>query len=247
VRVTEVPDPESAELVYGRMRWNTPLSEDHADLLLAHMNITQGDHILDLGCGWGELLLRAVAGISETNGTGVDHDTWALERGRDLARQRGLSERAVFLEMDISMWRGSTPRVLCIGASHGWGGSAKALQALRRAVSPGGRLLFGDGCWEHPPRRPGAAAMFGNEVLNLDDLIEQAIGAGWRVLHLSTADQREWDDFESTWREGRQEWLLSHPDIERASLVRHKVDAQLRDYVGIYRGELGFAYLVLGA
>jgi hypothetical protein len=89
--------------------------------------------------------------------------------------------------------------------------------------------------------------MFGNEVLNLDDLMEQAIGAGWRVLHLSTADQREWDDFESTWREGRQEWLLSHPDIERASLVRHKVDAQLRDYVGIYRGELGFAYLVLGA
>src|SRR6516165_8886234 len=87
VRVTEVPDPESAELVYGRMRWNTPLSEDHADLLLARMNISQGDHILDLGCGWGELLLRAVAGISDTNGTGVDHDTWALERGRNLARQ----------------------------------------------------------------------------------------------------------------------------------------------------------------
>jgi hypothetical protein len=88
--------------------------------------------------------------------------------------------------------------------------------------------------------------MFGSEVLNLDDLIDRAIEAGWRVLHLSTAGQREWDDFEATWRAGRHEWLLSHPDDERAPSVREKVDGQLRDYVGMYRGELGFAYLVLG-
>jgi hypothetical protein len=36
-----------------------------------------------------------------------------------------------------------------------------------------------------------------------EKLIDRGDGrrqAGWRVIHLSTADQREWDDFESTSR-----------------------------------------------
>src|SRR5437763_13329002 len=77
-RVSVAPDPESAEVIYGRMRWNTPLSENHADLLLDRMRLAEGDQILDLGCGWGELLLRAVARVPDATGTGVDHDAWAL-------------------------------------------------------------------------------------------------------------------------------------------------------------------------
>ncbi|WP_346537033.1 class I SAM-dependent methyltransferase [Micromonospora sp. DPT] len=50
-----------AALRYARMRWNTPLSEQHAALLLQRLDIRPGTRVLDLGCGWGELLLRAVA------------------------------------------------------------------------------------------------------------------------------------------------------------------------------------------
>jgi hypothetical protein len=82
-------------------------------------------------------------------------------------------------------------------------------------------------------------------VLPLGDLVRAVTEAGWRVIHLSTADQREWDDFEATWRAGRQEWLLSNPNDSRADQVRHKVDCQLRQYVDCYRGVLGFVYLVL--
>ncbi|MEU4401729.1 SAM-dependent methyltransferase, partial [Micromonospora orduensis] len=46
---------------YARMRWNTPLSEEHAALLLRRLDVRPGARVLDLGCGWGELLLRAVA------------------------------------------------------------------------------------------------------------------------------------------------------------------------------------------
>lgn len=87
--------------------------------------------------------------------------------------------------------------------------------------------------------------MFGDEVIALPDLVEQARVAGWRVLHLSTADQREWDDFEGTWRAGRQQWLLDHPTDARAEEVRNTLDAQQREYVETYRGVLGFCYLVL--
>ena len=82
-------------------------------------------------------------------------------------------------------------------------------------------------------------------MLSLSGLVEAATTVGWRVLHLSTANQREWDDFEARWRAGRQEWLLAHPGDARAAQVRRKVDQQLSEYVDCYRGVLGFAYLVL--
>jgi SAM-dependent methyltransferase len=192
--------PDAPEVVYAKMRCNAPLSETHASLLLRRFDVGAGDQVLDLGCGWGDLLLRALA-VGD--------------------------------------------RVICVGASHALGGTAVALHHLGAIVRPGGRLLFGDGCWENPPPNEAAHAIFGDDILALGDLTGEAVEAGWRIIHLSTADQREWDDFESTWRAGRQEWLLSNPGNPRAGEVQNLVDRQQRDYIDGYRGVLGFAYLVL--
>jgi SAM-dependent methyltransferase len=234
-----------AQARYARMRWNTPLSEEHASLLIRRLDIRQGASLLDLGCGWGELLLRAVDSAGVTTGTGVDTDTVALARGRALAAERGLDGRVTFVEDAAADWQGPADRVICVGAAHAFGGADAALTALTRVVKPGGRLLFGDGCWEHPPTEE-AAALFGDSVRAIRDLVDCARRAGWRTLHMSTADQREWDDFESTWRAGRQEWLLANPEDERAPAVREELDTQLRQYVDTYRTVLGFCYLVLG-
>ncbi len=238
------PGPDSGDVIYSRMRWNTPLSEEHADLLLDRLEVAAGAELLDLGCGWGELLIRAVARSPGTTGTGVDTAQSALLRAGRSAAERGVLERIAFVAENASTWTGSADRVLCIGASQAWGGTSDALRSLRTSVRPGGRLLFGDGCWEQPPS-PAAVDLFGPGILTLDALIDQAAQSGWAVLHLSTADQREWDDFESTWRSGRQEWLMSHPGDPRASAIRTQVDGQLREYVNTYRGVLGFVYLVL--
>jgi cyclopropane fatty-acyl-phospholipid synthase-like methyltransferase len=232
------------------MRWNTPLSQEHADLLLRRLDIRPGARVLDLGCGWGELLLRAVAaggvaGPAVTTGIGVDTDDAALARGRTLAAGRSLDKHVTFVKEEAAAWREPADRVLCIGAVHALGGTVAALKALAELVRPGGRLLFGDGCWERPPTTE-AAEIFGEQVLPIADLIEQARLLGWRVLHFSTADQREWDDFEATWRAGRQEWLLEHPTDPRAAAVREELDTRLREYVGSYRGVLGLGYFVLG-
>ena len=234
-----VPDP------YSRMRWNTPLSEEHASLLLDRLDARSGRSWLDLGCGWGELLLRAVAdGPSDATGRGVDLDDRLLDRGRAQAAERGLGERVSFVASAAEDIDATADRVLCVGSSHALGGTRPMLESLVERVSPGGRVLVGDACWEKPPTQ-AAEEMFGDEVLPLAEVVDLARAAGWRVIHLSTADQREWDDFESTWRATRQEWLLDHPDHDGATGVREKLDAQLRDYVGSYRGVLGFAYLVL--
>jgi cyclopropane fatty-acyl-phospholipid synthase-like methyltransferase len=246
------------------MRWNTPLSLEHAGLLMDRLDLRPGLRIADLGCGWGELLLQVVARAlasgdggavgdgggaagtagGGTSGVGVDTDVPLLERGRQLARERGLDRHVRFTEGDAAAWPETADRVLCLGASHAFGGTERALTSLAAKVPAGGRLLYGDGCWENPPTA-AATEIFGDEVLPLPGLLEACRAADWRVIHLSTAGQREWDDFESTFRAGRQQWLVGHGGDPRAAGIRDWLDTREHQYVEMYRQILGFAYLVL--
>jgi SAM-dependent methyltransferase len=237
---------ELDEAKCAAMRWNTPLSEAHADLLLRRLELPESGSILDLGCGWGELLLRAVAATGDSASLGVGVDTYGpdLERGRRGARERGFGDQVTFTEASAVDWKQPADRVLCIGATHAWGGTRAALAALVQAVKPGGRLLFGDGFWEQPPA-DAAVGIFGAEVVALKDLVRLAHSAGWQVLHVSQADQLEWDEFESTWRLGRHRWLAKHPDAAEAAELRKELQDSLLEYLDVYRGVLGFCYLVL--
>jgi cyclopropane fatty-acyl-phospholipid synthase-like methyltransferase len=237
-------DDELNALRRTRMRWNTPLSEAHAELLLDRMALGPGD-LTDFGCGWGELLLRAVARVPGLRGTGVDTDAGALERGRSAARERGLTARIEFVEADAATWDEPVERGFCIGASHAFGSTKAALDRLAHVVAPGGRLLFGDGFWAAPPS-PAALEIFGDGILPLPELLDIAAAAGWQVLHLSAADQLEWDDFESTSRAALAEWLRANPADPRAAEVGEWLGRRLREYVRDYRGVLGLTYLVLG-
>lgn len=52
------------------LTWNAPLSEDHARLLIDACAVPDGGRVVDLGCGWGELLLRLVDGLPAVPETG---------------------------------------------------------------------------------------------------------------------------------------------------------------------------------
>lgn len=225
---------------YAAMRWNTPLSESHAEELLDHLDLTPATTVVDLGCGWGELLLRAAARTG-AKAIGVDQDPTGLDRGRRAGHDRGLD--VTFVEQEAENWRGTADRALCIGSSHTLGGSRAMLTRLAEVV-PSGRVLVGDGCWETSPT-PAAHDIFGDDILPLADLVTACRETGWLVLHLSTADQREWDEFESQHRAGVREWLLANPTDPRAAEVRAEHDARENEYLTAYRGVLGFAYLVL--
>ncbi|KAH6637230.1 SAM-dependent methyltransferase [Chaetomium tenue] len=269
------PSPTTlAQARYSRLTYNAPLSPTHADALLSHLHLTAHNHIVDLGCGWGTLLLRAASRCHSTSNsntrpehtndaptwtaTGVDTDPAALERGRrDAAAAVAVGalspDRVSFVEMPAGEWRPGTSassgvdRVICVGSSHALGGSRAMLARLAELVAAGcgGRALVGEMCWERAPTEV-AREMFGEEVPMLGDLVALCRETGWEVLHLSTADQWEWDDFESRHRAGTREWLLANPDDPRVQEVREREDKRERDYLTGYRGVLGFVYLVLG-
>lgn len=140
---------------------------------------------------------------------------------------------------------------MSIGASHAWPGTTpEALKALRAAVRPGGRVLFGEGFWE---REPSAQALAGlgaepGDFGSLLELIRQAEAVGLRPLQVTVADQREWDLFEANANIGRGErWALANPAHPLHGGVVAAVDDRRTGYYGGYRGTLGLAYLVLSA
>ncbi|WP_250287865.1 SAM-dependent methyltransferase [Streptomyces atroolivaceus] len=233
-----------------RLTWNTPLSEEHAAQLIAACAPAPGARIADFGSGWGELLMRLVEAAPGSTGDGIETDPAAVARGLRLAGERGLTDRVRFHEVPAAEYPGDGyDLVVSIGASHAWsGGTPEALKALRAAVRPGGRVLFGDGFWEREPS-PEALEGLGAEpgdFGSLLELIRQAEAAGLRPVQVTVADQREWDLFESAANIGRGErWALANPGHPLHAGVTEAVDARRTGYYGGYRGTLGLAYLVL--
>ena len=83
---------------YTRLAFHGPLSEARADRLVGRLARTRPATVLDLGCGWGELMLRVLAAVPGAVGTGVDLSAADLARGRDNAAARGLDGRVSFIE-----------------------------------------------------------------------------------------------------------------------------------------------------
>lgn len=233
---------------HSLLDFNSPLSDDHAAELVDALRPLANSTVLDLGCGWAELLLRTVADEPTARAIGVDSDPVAMARAAANVEERELRQRVVLHTADAASWDGPPVDVaLSIGASHAWGGTAAALSGLHTRVRTGGRVLFGDAFWE---REPTAAALSGldaeaEDFLSLQDLVALTETHGYRLLHLSVASQDEWDSFESRWCGGAQRWLLDNPDLPDHAALQATVDEHRRGWLAGYRGVLGLAYLVL--
>ncbi len=240
----------------SQLTFHGPLSQARAVQLTERLTRTGPRTVLDIGCGWGELMLRVLAAAPEATGVGVDLDEDDLARGRAAAHARGLADRVSFIrESGIGTTRGPADLVLSVGASQAVtdvqppGHIAAALSALRQLVTPGGRVLFGDGFWEHPPTEAELAAMWpgitAGEFPDLAKIADLAVEAGFRPAWIETASAQEWEEFESGYQADEEEWLASHPDHPQAAEIRQRVDEHRSYWLRGYRGLLGLAYLTL--
>lgn len=242
---------------YSEVMWNCPLSEACAEDLLSRLELSPDTDLVDIGCGWGELLLRA----SEKYGTrarGIDVDVGHIERGRTNASDRNLDVE--FIQKPADQWcrvdreheyqlqrRGveepREERAICIGASHIFGGTREMLFELSGVV-PKGMVLVGDMCWERPPS-PACRDLFGDDILSLRDFAASCGQMGWDIMHLVTATQQDWDTFESGLWAGPRRWLRESPDNSIVEAVEHDLKIKEENYFNVYRGQLSFVYAIL--
>jgi len=148
-----------------RLTFHGPLSAARADAVVRRLTANRPRTVLDIGCGWGELLLRILAAVPDATGTGVDVNAEDLARARRGAEERGLAHRVEFAEESaLGTRRGPADLVLCLGATQALSqaepATAEALRELRRLVSDDGRVLVGEGFWERPPTEAELSGMW---------------------------------------------------------------------------------------
>lgn len=244
--------------LHDELTFLAPLGEERAELLTTWLagGLRHGGTALDVGCGWGELLLRVAAAAPAATAVGVDQDGQALAEARRRAADRHLEGRASFVQGDgATAGPDAVEALVCLGASHVWQVAddqplpyAAALQGLRQRAARSARVVYGDGIWSRLPTPAAVAPLLGreDEFVSLRELTDLATDAGFAVVGVHEASQEEWDTFESGFNAGPAYWLAEHgPDHPDADAVRERARAQRHAYLDGYRGILGFAYLQL--
>jgi cyclopropane fatty-acyl-phospholipid synthase-like methyltransferase len=232
---------------YTELDFNAPMSSSRATELIATLEPLDGATVVDLGCGWAELLLRVLEYDPTARGFGIDTNAAALERARRNADARGLGTRVHFECADAAQYASPCDVAIVVGSSHAWGGTSAALDAVGRRLRPGGRLLLGEAIWEQAPTHAALTALdaAADDFTSLAVLVQLCEAHGYEPQHVARATLEEWDSFESRYCAGAEQWLATHADSPDAADLRAAVDTHRDGWRHGYREILGFAYLTL--
>ncbi|SDH06797.1 Methyltransferase domain-containing protein [Sinosporangium album] len=241
-----------------------PVSEDSVDRLLRRARLKPGARVLDLGCGLGAWVLRALELHPDAVGHGVDVSAPHIAEAQDRAKDRGLDARAAFQAADARAFTSRQPYdlVMCVGLSDAFGGLRRNLDHLRPLVAPGGVALVGEPFWEREPDERALAAL-GVEAsthTGLAGTVDRFAAAGWAPVHAHISSAAEWDDFQWACVGALARWGLdaaapSAPagvgsrDILRTARDGQEILRYMADYrdtwLRAWRGTLGFATFLL--
>lgn len=227
-------------MAYDTLDFNSPMGDSTVQGLVATVRRAPPQDILDVGCGWAELLLRLLAVSPDATGHGVDHNEELLDRARGNALDRSLSERATFAR--TLQDQPPADLVLCIGSEQVFGSLTEAHPSLWALVRPGGQLVLGTLFWEQEP--PAQLLADFGPLPTLNELVVDAANIGWRTVGLRTASLQDWDQFEFGFMADREQIILTTSDASVASEQTQLGDGYLEAYLQ-RRGVLGFATLTL--
>ncbi|WP_370119706.1 cyclopropane-fatty-acyl-phospholipid synthase family protein [Streptacidiphilus sp. MAP12-33] len=230
-----------------------PLDDDTVGSLIDHAVAhaaarEDGGRVLDLGCGSGEWLLRALIRHPRLRAVGVDLSARALAEARERAERLGVADRLTLVQQDAGAFADPNggdgfDAVLCVGAAHAFDGLPGTLAATSAHLAPGGRLLVGDGYFEREPTAE-AREMLGDSG-DLPTVLAQVTAAGLVPVqgHLST--RRELDAYEWSWTGSLAAWALDHPQDPSSAQALELSATHREEWLRVYRDTWGFVTLVL--
>ncbi len=209
--------------------------------------LKKGDRVIDFGSGFGEALIlwARTFGIS---GVGIDIRPAACERAHQKIKAEGLADRIEIVcgnAGEYAFEPYSYDVASCIGATFIWeGGFKEAVQAMQRAIRPGGRLIVGEAHWLSSNVKTEYAQRE-QSIRPEPELLCMAHEAGLEPIYVLHSSHDDWDHYESENWHGLSDWLDENPKHPaRDEVLRHLHECQ-EEYMQYGREYLGWALYVL--
>jgi SAM-dependent methyltransferase len=224
-----------------------PIPSAVLDRFIGELALSKHDRLLDVGCGRGELVLRAV----ERTGcvaVGIDQSPRQIATARTEATRRVPGADVTFHQADagaVKLEMRSFALVACVGSTHAYGGLSPALDNLIPLLTPNGRLLIGDGYWTEPPA-PAYLAGWGATIDELPDI--DGLHARFEQHRLDISDEyrvtvADWDAYEDPWLANIDAHVAAHPDDPDSVGMREWAN-ETRARRALGPGVLGFALVL---
>jgi len=233
-------------IAHEGLAFMNPLADEDVDEMIEALELEPGAHAIDLGCGKAEVLIRVVERYPGVRAVGLDRSPAILAEARRQAEERVPEARMTLLEEDVRDYApepGAFDLVISTGGVSFRGGVGGTLAVLSGFVTPGGKLLFGEGYWREEPNAEylvslGAAR---EELRDYQGTIEAANDVGLELRRAVTSSVEDWDSYEDSWAENGERWADAHPDEPAVQDLRDWIAAGRERYRELGgRDTLGF-------
>ena len=206
-------------IAHEGLAFMNPLAEKDVDEMIEALELGPGAHLLDLGCGKAEILLRIVERYPDVRATGLDNSPAVLAEARRQAEARVPESKVVLLEQDVRDYApesGSFDLVISTGGVSFRGGVGGTLAVLSGYVAPGGKLLFGEGYWQEEPSAEYLVALGAarDELKDYEGTIAAAVETGLELKRAVTSSIGDWDAYEDAWARNGELYAEKHDGQE---------------------------------
>lgn len=222
-----------------------PTSEEKLLLLGKRLGLGPDSRVLDVASGRGgpALLLAREYGCA-WHGIEISPDFHAVAVER--AAQAGLADRVSFELGDgaqAALEPESYDAALCLGASFVFGSLADTVEALARAVRPGGHVVVGEPYWRRLPV-PDEYEDRAEPWTTLEGTTRIFETSGLPVVSVIASSEDDWDRYETLHWQTIERWLATNGDDPDAPEIRARHERAKWSYLRHQRDVLGWAIFV---